>query len=160
MGYEMGFMREGADLDSLTIAEGDVYWFACGWDKVDLYKAMSRLPGAEVADDEGIVVIPLESLVFLEALADDIAGQSIFQVISALGSLDRSYAEEFAASMPIEVRAAMALPFAEGEGATADVRRFLCDKALEGDTWLTVSLGDAVRKARVEGVSHVVMYGG
>ena len=159
MGYEMGFAKKGSQ-DEYSI--DDVVWFSCGWALTGLYRELCSACGIET-DGFGEYEVDLHKLAFLEELGMRLRSQHLNDILSALGDLAGDYAEELVASLPRPVLAAMRLsyvPPGEATDAQRGVCSLLCDLEENGYRGISLSMADAVKRMRDEGMDSCILFAG
>lgn len=164
MGYEVTFLRS----DDPIATDNDVIWFACGWDKVDLFKALLSL-GKERsrAYDDGYVVkygdVAVSDLSFVRDIESRVCDDARWSRYRKLFDIDEVLADDWYGASSADMRADMALSFFgdidRSCGHVMDVSLLLYRHCVEYP-WFVHGLADAVKSCEEDGVERVFVFGG
>ena len=163
MGFEFGFAKV-EKIEKETFDFDDVYWYCCGWENVDLFRALARLS----KDGEDIYKtgyeehnIAIEDLSFINDLAKRLVNNSYYVTITLLRTLDPIYADEYFQQLDRDELASLRLSFIipNWSDAVRDIIASLYNDFEQG--YFTVeSLIDGYRRMKEDDVKEVILYGG
>lgn len=161
MGYEL-WLVESKDDDG-----ADPLWFACGWDKVELFRALGALgevagePDTFGGDDYTPREVSVERLAFIITIEDAVRTSDLWSRYRRIHDADEMLAEEWYSELSAHERADMALCFFE-EGydqKTAEVRRLLLSTSVDYP-YFTSSLAKAVGTCIDKGLKTIFVAAG
>ena len=150
MGFDLVVQRaDGAD-------EG---WFACGWDKVPLFRALCAL-GSTV--EEGCARVPTGELAFVADAGARVAEDRLWGMYSRLVDVDWELADEWIGELSARERAEMLLALVgdEDDCRRLEVLRELWSCATSGWPDSVTSLAACVGACVDSGVGEVIVSGG
>ena len=153
---ELGFDLVVKRTDDVEDGEG---WFACGWDKAALFRALCAL-GEE---DEGCcATVPTHSMRFVADAGRRVAADPSWDRYGRLTAIDRGLAEEWLCELPADARADMALALMgdAGDERELDVLREMWELALDGWPDVACDLGSYVSECDDAGVGELHVFGG
>lgn len=163
MGYEITFAKS----EDLNAPDNDAVWSACGWDKVDLFKALVSL-GEEKSyacgdgRETAYGVVDVSALSFVCDIESRIRDDALWSRYRRLYDIDEVLADDWYVEMPVAARADMALSFFgdidRSRYDVHEVARLLYGHSIEYP-WFVCGLADALRKLEEEDVRRVFVFG-
>lgn len=163
MGYELCMVKDFGD-EGIPDHFDDIRWFCCGWDKVELYRSISRL-GTEHADgDFSWARVDLSSIAFVLDIERRLCRCAAWSRYRRIYSIDEVLAEDWLESRDIDVRADMAIAFVgEDDDMSGDVSAVVSELyriSRDSYPWFVSGFARAIEDLVAEGCESVCFFGG
>jgi len=162
MGFEFGIAKT-AYTENINWSEDCVYFYWCGWDNVELFKAFANLSDEKYPSNyEGEYKVALEKLDFIERVYNQLYHDENYAILDTLMEFDDDFIYEYFEKMPIKEKAELRINFLP-YGITDNNIRMICTMLyhkFECGYNMIKSLYDAYMQMRKDKVEYVWVYGG
>lgn len=163
MGFEFGFSTRTYDENHEYIK--DIFWFWCGWENIDLYKALSELSNegyiCAFSDTDIDCHIPIENLAFIETLYTRLYNNPHYVIYHKLLKLEKdNFAQEYFNNLTIGQKAVFYLCFYFDDPKIIAFTRLLAEKIEYEGSFIVESLYGAYQKAKIMNLKEVILYRG